>query len=118
MKHPEPDGILNAAARTVGHAAGKAAIALGLDETEAAKPVKTPKKGAAKPKSGKRASARSNRITRAAAAKKAVIALGKEFASGDQRYRRIVGKTSAAWSEADVDYVEQLMSNKKQGAPA
>jgi hypothetical protein len=83
MKHPEPDGILNVAARTVGHAAGKVAIAFGLEETEA-KPAKAPKKGGVKSKSGKRVSARSNRIARAAVAKKTAVALGKDFGSGDQ----------------------------------
>ena len=37
MKHPEPEGFLNAAARTVGHAAGKTAKAFGLEEAEASK---------------------------------------------------------------------------------
>lgn len=111
MKHPEPEGFLNAAARTVGHAAGKTAKAFGLEETPE-------KKTGPKPRGGKRVSARFNRIARAAAAKKTAIASGKQFGAGDLRYRRIVGKTPAAWSQADVDYVEQLMSGKKQGAPA
>jgi hypothetical protein len=118
MKNPEPDGILSVAARSVGHAAGKAAIALGLENAGAAKPIKQPKKHAAKAKRVKRVSARSNRIAKAAAAKKVAVALGKEFGSGDLRYRRIVGKTAAAWSQADVDYVEQITSDKKQRAPA
>jgi hypothetical protein len=118
MKDPEPEGILSSAARTVGHAAGKAAIALGLEDAETVKPVKAPKKATAKANRGKRVSARSNRVARAASAKKTAVALGKGFAAGDLRYRRIVGKTSAAWSQADVDYVERLTSDKKQRAPA
>jgi hypothetical protein len=117
MKHPKPEGFLSAAARTVGHAAGEAVKALGLEDAEAAEPAKAPKKPGTKPKGGKRVSARSNRIARAAAAKKTGGALGKE-AAGDIRYRRIMGKTPAAWSQSDVDYVEQLTSDKKHGAPA
>jgi hypothetical protein len=118
MKHPEPDDILSAAARTVGHAAGKAAMALGLEDAAAAKPIDALKKSGPKPRGGKRISARFNRIARAAAAKKTAFASGKQFAAGDLRYRRIVGKTPSAWSDADVDYVERLTSGKKQGAPA
>ena len=68
-----------------------------------------------KPKSGKRVSARSNRTAKAAVAKKAAVALGKEFASGDQRHRRIAGQTPAAWSQADPDYVKNSCPGKKQG---
>ncbi|MGA7234318.1 MAG: hypothetical protein WBY44_01475 [Bryobacteraceae bacterium] len=118
MKHPEPDDMLSAAARTVGRAAGKAAMALGFEDAEASKPIDAPEKSGPNAKGGKRLSARFNRIARAAVAKKAAIASGKQFAAGDLRYKRIVGKTPAAWSDADVDYVERLTSAKKQGAPA
>jgi hypothetical protein len=118
MKHPEPEGLLSVAARTVGTAAGKTAKAFGLEEAEASKPAKAPKKSEAKPKSGKRVSMRSKRIAQAAAVKKAAVALKDSAAARDLRYGRIMGKTPSAWSQADVDYIDGLKSAKKRGAPA
>ena len=118
MKHPEPEGFLSEAARTVGHAAGKAAKAFGLEEAEASKPAKATKKSGPKPKGGKRVSLRSKRIAQAAEVKKAAVASKDSAVARDLRYRRIMGKTPSAWSQADIDYIEGLKSAKKREAPA
>jgi hypothetical protein len=119
----EAEGFLTSAARSVGHAAGEAAKALGLEAAETATAMKAPaRKGAkprsAKPKIAKRTSARAQRGARAAEAKNAASKLAKSAGSSDARYRRIMGKAPAIWSQEDVDYIERLASSKEQGAPA
>jgi hypothetical protein len=109
---PEAEGFLATAARTVGHAAGEAAKAIGVQAGEASSeaPAKGPKREKVKTKS-----ARGKRAGRAAAAKKAVEALGK-VPIDDVRYRRIMGKTPAIWSQEDIEYIDGLVAAHGQAA--
>jgi hypothetical protein len=118
MKNTEPESFLNTAARAMGHAAGKAAKVLNLDEIESSNAAKAPPKSAIEPKSRKRVTMRSKRIAQAAAAKMAAPGLKDSATARNLRYRRIMGKAPSAWSQADIDYIEGLKSAEKQKASA
>ena len=105
---PENEGVLTAAARTVGHAAGEAVKALGLQAEERAAPAPAVKRKAPKVPSARRPSARSRRIARAGELKNAAAALGKNAAFDDVRTGRIIGKAPAVWSEKDIEYIEWI----------
>lgn len=102
MAEQDHEGILVSAARTLGHAAGRAAAAMG------AEPDGEPTANAG---SGKPLSVRARRMQNATAAKESAAALGKSAFADDVRYRRIMGKPPKIWSEEDVVYVNGLVSH-------
>jgi hypothetical protein len=110
-KAPESEGFLASAARTVGHAAGTAAIAIGLEHPEAA-----PAGPKAKPR---RSSARVQRKSRAEQAKSAAKNV---FAKGTKEpaapYRKIMGKPVANWTEKDLLYINGLVEKHGANEPA
>jgi len=86
---PESEGLLASLARTVGHAAGAAAKAVGLDHADAGR-TKTPK----------RLSARVRRTNHAEEVKSAAKSLfPKGSAALGAPYRRVMGKPTANWTE-------------------
>lgn len=106
------EGFLTSTARTLGHAAGEAAKALGLEHPEGAAPSQGPAKEEPKPKRVAHGSARARRVANATAVKQAATALGKGAFSDDVRYRRTMGKPPAIWSDEDIDYIGGLVSAK------
>jgi hypothetical protein len=109
-KSKGPEGILAKAARTVGHAAGQAAKAMGLDHADSS--AHDP----AKPAAGrpKRASARVQRKNQAEKAKAAAEALlSKSSKDLGAPYRRVMGKPTGNWTNKDIEYVNGLIA--KQG---
>jgi len=105
---PESEGFLASAARTVGHAAAAAAIAIGLDHPDSAPPVK-PK--SSRTKTPKRLSARLHRKNRADEAKSAAKRLfPKGLAELGAPYRRVMGKPAANWTEKDLEYIDGLVA--------
>jgi len=119
---PAQEGLLTVAARTVGHAAGKAAKAIGLEHAEAkVHPARRPK--TAQAKAPKRASTRLRRKdeaaelkTQAAAALKGAAASSKGAAASAAPYRRIMGKPSANWTAKDIGYIRGLIAKHSVGA--
>lgn len=108
MAEQEQEGLLVSAARKLGHAAGRAAAALGAEEDAEARPNAA---------SGQRLSVRARRIQDATAAKKSAAALGKSAFPDDVRYRRIMGKQPAIWSAEDVEYVNGLLARAHANSP-
>jgi hypothetical protein len=107
---PESEGFLASAARTVGHAAGAAAKAIGLDHADsgAAAPAKS-KRGRAK--TPKRLSARGTRTNQAEEVKSVAKTLfPKSLAQLGAPYRRVMGKPAANWTEKDLEYVIGLIA--------
>ncbi len=102
MAEQEHEGFLVSAARTLGHAAGRAAAVLGAAEPGA--------KAHPQAVHGRGRSGRARRIQNAMAAKQAAAALGKSAFADDVHYRRIVGKPPTIWSEEDIEYVNGLVA--------
>lgn len=108
---PTQEGLLTVAARTVGHAAGKAAKAMGLDQAS------VPGSKTNRNKTGKPLSARARRKDRAEDLKsKGASLLSKNSADLGAPYRRVMGKPAANWSDKDIDYVRRFLA--KHGAPS
>jgi hypothetical protein len=116
---PHP-GILAVAARTVGHAAGEAVKVLGLQagETPRAPTAAVPKMRRGELKMHQTPSARGKRSAHAAQAKRSAESLRKTAGFDDVRYRRIMGKSPAIWSEPDIRYIDGLVASKGNPAPA
>jgi hypothetical protein len=112
--NPETGGLLTAAARSVGHAAGEAVKALGFQAgaATAPAPAASPKPAKGKVNTARRPSPRSRRSAKAAEVKEAAAALDKEAGFDDVRYRRIMGKAAPVWSEKDIDYIEGLVKGR------
>jgi hypothetical protein len=112
---PESDGFLASAARTVGHAAGAAAKAIGLDHPDSgigAAPAKSERSGTKTPK---RPSARGHRKNQAEEVKSAAKSLfPKGLAELGAPYRKVMGKPAANWSEKDVEYVREMVAKHGQ----
>jgi len=107
---PKPDGLLASAARTVGHAAGTAAKALGLDHTDSGI-VAPAKSKRSRTKTPKTVSARAHRKNHAEAAKSTAKSLfPKESAQLGAPYRRVMGKPAANWTEKDLAYINGLVA--------
>jgi hypothetical protein len=105
---PESDGFLASAARTVGHAAGTAAKAIGLDSSIAAAPAES-KRG--RTKTPKTLSARVHRKNHAEEVKSAAKSLfPKGSAQLGAPYRRVMGKPAANWTEKDLEYINGLVA--------
>ena len=105
------EGLLTKAARSVGHAAGQAVKAMGLDHPGSE--VEAP----AKPKTvqPKRTSARIQRKNQAEKAKSAAkTLLSKSSVDLGAPYRRVMGKPTGNWTNKDIEYVNGLVA--KQGA--
>jgi hypothetical protein len=111
---PAQEGLLTTAARTLGHAAGKAAKAIGLEEADSS--VHAPSRAKTKAaKTPKRHSTRARRQDQAAELKaKAASVLPKGSADLGAPYRRVMGKPATNWTAKDIDYVSGLI--KKQDA--
>jgi hypothetical protein len=106
----EHEGFLTAAARRVGHAAGKAAKAVGLDQPDSSETA-SPKSKAGGAKPSKNPSARSRRKTQAEEVKsKAAKLLSKGSADPGAPFRRVMGKPAANWSDKDIAYVNGLVA--------
>jgi hypothetical protein len=108
----EQEGLLSTAARSVGHAAGKAALAMGLDHPDASAAA-APKPKTGRAKALKRPSARSRRTIQAEEVKsKAEKLLSKGDANPGAPFRRAMGKPAANWSDKDIQYVKGLVAKK------
>jgi hypothetical protein len=96
----EPEGFLASAARTVGHAAGAAAKAIGLDHADSGR-TKTPKRLSARVR-------RTNHAEEVKAAAKSLFPKGS--AALGAPYRRVMGKPTANWTEKDLEYINGLVA--------
>jgi hypothetical protein len=107
----EPDGFLASAARTVGHAAGTAAIAIGLDHLDSSPAAAPAKSKRSRTKPPKTLSARVRRKNHAEEVKSAAKGL---FPRGSAElgapYRRVMGKPTANWTEKDLAYIDGLVA--------
>jgi hypothetical protein len=107
----ESDGLLASAARTVGHAAGAAAKALGLDHSDLGTATPAAKSKRGRTKTLKTRSARAHRKSHAEQVKSAAKSL---FLKGSKElgapYRRVMGKPAANWTEKDLEYVNGLVA--------
>jgi len=106
-----PESLLTLAAKTVGHAAGQAAKAIGLEHADSkvhtAHGLKTMGR-----KAPKRMSARLRRKDEATELKaKAASDLPKGSAELGAPYRRVMGKPAANWTVKDIDYIRGLIAN-------
>jgi hypothetical protein len=110
----DSDSILASAARTVGHAAGAAAKAIGLDHLDSgagAAPAKSTRSRAKTAKTPKRLSARVHHKNHAEEVKSAAKSLfPKGLAELGAPYRRVMGKPAANWTEKDLAYVSGLVA--------
>jgi hypothetical protein len=107
---PAQESLLTAAARTLGHAAGEAAKAIGLEEADSSVHAPTRSK-TKKAKTPKRLSARARRQDQATELKaKAASVLPKGSADLGAPYRRVMGKPAANWTLKDIDYVSGLIT--------
>jgi hypothetical protein len=108
---PESNGLLASAARSVGHAAGTAAKALGLDHPDfgiAAAPARSKR---SRTKGPKTLSARVHRKNHAEEAKSTAKSLfRKDSAQLGAPYRRVMGKPAANWTEKDLEYINGLVA--------
>jgi hypothetical protein len=110
-KISKPDGLLASAARTMGHAAGTAAKALGLDNPDSGIVAAPAKSKRSRTKAPKTRSARVYRKNQAEAAKSAAKSLfPKGSAQLGAPYRRIMGKPAANWTEKDLEYITVLVA--------
>jgi hypothetical protein len=112
---PESDGFLAVAARTVGHAAGAAAKAMGLDHPYSGNGAAPAKSILSRTKTPKRLSARGHRKNQAEEVKSAAKSLfPKGLAEFGAPYRKVMGKPAAIWSERDLEYVSGLVAKHGQ----
>jgi hypothetical protein len=104
------EGLLTTAARTLGHAAGKAAKAIGLEEANSS--VHAPGRSKTRAtKTPKRHSARARRQDQATELKaKAASVLAKGSAELGAPYRRVMGKPATNWTVKDIDFVNGLIT--------
>jgi len=110
-KPPESDGLLASAARTVGHAAGTAAKALGLDHPDFGKAAAPAKSKRARTKTPKTLSSRAHRKANAEEVKSAAKSLfRKGSAQLGPPYSRVMGKPAANWTEKDLAYINGLVA--------
>jgi len=108
----EHDDFLSSTARTVGHAAGAAAKAIGLDHAAAGVGVPAKAK-VGRAKTSRRPSTRANRKGRAEEAKSAAgNVFSKDSAKLGAPYRKVMGKPAANWSDKDIQYVNGLVAKK------
>ena len=112
---PESEGFLASAARYVGHAAGAAAKAIGVDHPDSGIGAAPAKSKPSRTKTPKRLSARAHRKNRAEEVKSAAKSLfPKGLAELGVPYRRVMGKPAANWSEKDLEYVNGLVAKHGQ----
>jgi hypothetical protein len=108
---PASDGILATAARTLGHAAGAAAKAIGLDQPDSGAGGARAKSKHSRTKTLKRVTPRVHRTNQADQAKAAAKNLfPKGLAELGAPYRRVMGKPTANWTEKDLEYVNGLVA--------
>lgn len=109
---PAQEGLLTTAARTVGHAAGEAAKAIGIDHADSGVDAEAePKIGPAK--TSKRLSARARRKNQAEEAKSAAEKfLSKGAADLGAPYRRVMGKPAANWTAKEIEYINGLVAKQ------
>ena len=104
----EQEGLLASAARSVGHAVGKAAMAVGLEDVGAV--TKTHSK-IGRRKAAKPSSVRSRRKTQAEEVKaKATKLMSKGAADLGAPFRRAMGKPAGNWSDKDIEYVKGMVA--------
>jgi hypothetical protein len=116
MEQIESQSLLVVAARSVGHAAGKAAQVIGLAHRR--------REAATANEEGHSASARrvSTHARRKQEAEKLKAEAHKLFAKNSivlgVPYRRVIGKSAANWSDKDIAYVRELIERHKATAAA
>jgi len=108
---PESDGFLAGVARTVGHAAGTAAKAIGLDHLDSSPAAAPAKSKRSRTKPLKTLSARVRRKNQAEEVKSAAKSLfPKGSPESGAPYRRVMGKPVANWTEKDIEYMNGLVA--------
>ena len=114
-KTPESSGFLATAARTVGHAAGTAAKAIGLDHLDSSPAAAPAKSKRSRTKPLKTLSARARRKNHAEEVKSAAKSLFPKGSAGPGApYRRVMGKPAANWTEKDLEYINGLVAKHRK----